>query len=243
MDKEQTKHMSCGSSDNGRAYEFICLISLQDAISAIRPSQVIYNSGYEAALKAWNTLSEDEKTLYTLNAKSTVETIFALGPGIVEQTDDILQLHIQIDKRGVEADVHDIIIERKDIVWEIGQDLKHRTLLSTVFDNENRGTFGEVYNTYDHRNKRNVCNIMLDSEFEWVEYRGVGYPIRTANFWNMNVRVATKSFDEALYDKETGLPTSKEAEAIDETLFYFVQDEEIFLPQHKLLQLLEKQVA
>ena len=59
----------------------------------------------------------------------------------------------------------------------------------------------------------------------------------------MNVRIATESFDEVLYDEETGLPTSKDAEAIDETLFYFVQDNEIYLPQHELLQLLKKQVA
>lgn len=117
--------MSKKSNNNGRAYEFICLVSLQEAISAIRPSQIIHNSSYEAALRAWETLSDDEKVLYTLSAKSTIETIFALEPNIVEQTDDVLQLYIQIDKRGVEADVRDIIIERKDIVWEIGLSIKH----------------------------------------------------------------------------------------------------------------------
>lgn len=235
--------MSSKSNDNGRAYEFICLISLHEAISIVRPSQVIHNSSYEAALKAWNTLSDHEKTLYTLSAKSTIDTIFALEPNIIEQTDDVLQLYIQIDKRGVMADVRDIIIERKDIVWEIGQDIKHRTLLSTIYDDNNRGTFGEVYHTYDHGNKRDICHIILDSEFEYVEYQNIDYPIRTARFWDMDVRIATKSFDKALYDEETGLPTSQEAESIDDTLFYFVQDDEIYLPQHKLLQLLEKQVA
>lgn len=235
--------MSSRSNDNGRAYEFICLISLQESISAIRPSQIIHNSSYEAALRAWETLSDDEKVLYTLSAKSTIETIFALEPNIVEQTDDVLQLYIQIDKRGVEADVRDIIIERKDIVWKIEQDIKHRTLLSTIYDDNNRGTFGEVYHTYDHVNKRDICHIVLDCEFEYVEYQNIDYPIRTARFWDMDVRIATKSFDKALYDEETDLPTSKEAESIDDTLFYFVQDDEIYLPQHELLQLLKKQVA
>ena len=69
------------------------------------------------------------------------------------------------------------------------------------------------------------------------------YPIRTVRFWDMNVRIATKALDKVLYDEETGLPTSREAESIDDTLFYFVQDEEIYLPQHELLQLLKKQVA
>lgn len=235
--------MSSRSNDQGRAYEFICLHSLYEAINAVRPALITHNSSYEAAENAWNTLSGAEKTLYTLSAKSTIATIFAMEPNIVEIDDDILNLYIQNDQHGEIADVRDIIIQRKDIVWKIGQDLKHRTLYSTVYDNKNRGTFGKVYYTYDHSNKRDICHIVLDSEFEYVEYKGIDYPIRTAHFWDMNVRVATESFDKALYDEETGLPTSQDAEAIDDTLFYFVQDNEIYLPQHELLQLLEKHIA
>lgn len=235
--------MSSRSNDQGRAYEFICLHSLYEAINVIRPAQIINNSSYEAAQNAWNTLNGAEKALYTLSAKSTIATIFAMEPNIVEVDDDILNLYIQTDQHGEIADVRDIIIQRKNIVWEIGQNLKHRKLHSTVYDNKNRGTFGEVYYTYDHSNKQNICHIILDSELEYVEYKGVDYPIRTVNFWDMNVRIATKSFDKALFDEETGLPTSQEAEAIDDTLFFFVQDNEIYLPQHELIQLLEKQVA
>jgi hypothetical protein len=108
--------MTSKSNNNGRAYEFICLQSLQEAINAIRPAQIVSNSSYKAALRAWETLSCDEKNLYTLSAKSTIDTIFALEPNIVEQTDDVLLLYIQIDEKGTEADVRDIIIERKDIV-------------------------------------------------------------------------------------------------------------------------------
>lgn len=117
--------MSNKSNDNGRAYEFICLLSLHEAINAIRPAEIIANSSYEAALRAWNTLSDNDKTLYTLSSKSTIDTIFALEPNIIEKTDDTLQLYIQIDRRGVDADVRDIILERKDIVWEIGLSIKH----------------------------------------------------------------------------------------------------------------------
>lgn len=235
--------MSNASNNQGRAYEFVCLNSLYEAINKIRPAEIVKNSSYLAAENAWNTLTQGEQTLYALSAKSTIETIFALEPNIVEQSSDILNLYIQNDQHGEEADVRDIIIERKDIIWEIEQDLKHRTILSTVYDNKNRGSFGKECHTYDHSNKRNVCHIVLDSEFEYIEYKGVSCPIRTARFWDMNVRIATESFDEVLYDEETGLPTSKDAEAIDETLFYFVQDNEIYLPQHELLQLLKKQVA
>ena len=117
--------MSSKSNNQGRAYEYICLLSLQNAISAIRKSQIIHNSSYEAAEHAWNTLSVAEKALYTLSAKSTIDTIFALEPNIVEVDNDMLNLYIQSDDHGKKADVRDIIIDRKDIVWEIGLSIKH----------------------------------------------------------------------------------------------------------------------
>lgn len=117
--------MSSKSNDQGRAYEFICLHSLYDAISALRSAKIICNSSYDAAKDAWNSLSGAEKTLYKLSAESTINTLFALEPNITEIDNDILNLYIQSDQNGEIADVRDIIIERKDIVWEIGLSLKH----------------------------------------------------------------------------------------------------------------------
>ncbi len=117
--------MSNKSNNHGRAYEFICLISLYEAIKQIRNAQIIKNSSYEAAFNAWNTLKPSEQALYTLSANSTIDTIFALEPNIIEKEEDILNLFIQTDKHGELADVRDIIIERKDIRWEIGLSIKH----------------------------------------------------------------------------------------------------------------------
>ena len=117
--------MTENSNNQGRAYEFICLLSLNDAIKVFRPSQIIKNSSYVAAEKAWNTLDASEQKLYTLSAKSTIATIFAMEPNIVEVCNDILSVYIQTDQHGEEADVRDIIIERKDIRWEIGLSIKH----------------------------------------------------------------------------------------------------------------------
>lgn len=117
--------MSNKSNNQGRAYEFACLNSLYMAISNIRPARIVKNSSYLAAENAWDTLDEGDKTLYTMSAKSTIETIFALEPNIIEKGCDMLSLYIQNDSHGEEADVRDIIIERKDIVWEIGLSIKH----------------------------------------------------------------------------------------------------------------------
>lgn len=117
--------MSSKSNDQGRAYEYICLHTLNNAIGSIRNSEIEANSSYNAAEHAWNTLNGAEKTLYTLSAKSTIDTIFALEPNIIEEGDDVLKLYIQSDEHGEVADVRDIIIQRKDIVWEIGLSIKH----------------------------------------------------------------------------------------------------------------------
>lgn len=117
--------MSSKSNDQGRTYEYICLHTLNNAIGRIRNSEIEKNSCYEAAEHAWNTLSGAEKALYTLSAKSTIDTIFALEPNIIEKENDVLKLYIQSDEHGEVADVRDIIIQRKDIVWEIGLSIKH----------------------------------------------------------------------------------------------------------------------
>ena len=117
--------MSDKSNNQGRAYEFICLHSLHEAIEAIRPAQIIQNSSYKAAAAAWDTLNDAQKEIYTLSAKSTIETIFALEPNIVEVDNNSLDLFIQSDQHGKVADVRDIIIQRNNIVWEIGLSIKH----------------------------------------------------------------------------------------------------------------------
>ncbi len=116
--------MPKASNNKGRAFEFACLNTLYDAISKIRSAKIVSNSSYTAAQYAWETLNGAEKSLYNLSAISTIDTIFALEPNIVEKEDDVLNLYIQTDQQGKEGDVRDIIIERKDIVWEIGLSIK-----------------------------------------------------------------------------------------------------------------------
>ncbi len=137
--------MSKKSNNQGRAYEFIYLQSLYEAIRELRSVKILNNSSFTAAKRAWNTLSAIEKRIYTQSAKSTIQTIFALEPNIVEKDDDELNLFIQADKKGQVADVRDIIIERTNILWQIGLSIKHNHMavkhsrLSRVLD------FGEKW--------------------------------------------------------------------------------------------------
>jgi len=117
--------MSKKSNNNGRAYEFIALHTLYEAISEARFCEIVNNSSYVAAHNAWNTLDANMQGLYALSAKSFVRTLFALEPNIVEPTNDALELYIQTDDHGKEGDVRDIVIRRTQIQWEVGLSLKH----------------------------------------------------------------------------------------------------------------------
>ena len=46
--------MSEQSNNQGRAYEYICLLQLHQAINAFRPAEIIENSSLIAAKRAWD---------------------------------------------------------------------------------------------------------------------------------------------------------------------------------------------
>lgn len=117
--------MSDRSNNQGRAFEYICLITLEKEISKYRNVKIISNSSFEAALNAWNSIEEKLQENLTISAKSVVNTIFDLEPLIIEKDTDKLELLIQPDVMGEMGDVRDILAIRKKLEWEIGFSIKH----------------------------------------------------------------------------------------------------------------------
>ncbi len=117
--------MSKESNNQGRAYEYICLITLEREIKKIRPAEIEINSSYQAALSACESIDEDLRNTLKDSAVAVVESIFELEPLIVEDGTDMLTLSIQTDGKGEEGDVRDILIVRRNIHWEIGLSIKH----------------------------------------------------------------------------------------------------------------------
>ena len=117
--------MSNKSNNQGRAYEFICLLTLNEEINKIRPARIIINSSYLAAQRAWNTLNAAMQNLYKISSYAAVAKIVALDPRMIEKGEDVLDLLIQADEKGESGDVRDILIIRNHIHWEIGLSLKH----------------------------------------------------------------------------------------------------------------------
>lgn len=119
--------MSSKSNDQGRAYEFICLQTLEKEIKNIRRVEIEKNSSYAAAKYAWNNIGSDMQLNLERSAKAAVSSIFDLEPLILDRkgNNDSLQLRIQPDSKGIDGDVRDILIMREYIKWEIGLSLKH----------------------------------------------------------------------------------------------------------------------
>lgn len=117
--------MSSKSNDQGRAYEYITLLTLHLEISKIRRAEIVKNSSLEAARNAWDNMSKSMQSLMSMSAHSFVPDIFDLEPLILEDDGDVVELLIQKDKSGEDGDVRDILIARSGIKWEIGLSMKH----------------------------------------------------------------------------------------------------------------------
>lgn len=118
--------MSSKSNDQGRAFEYACIIELKDKIEARRPVTVD-NKSVKAAKKSWNTQSKSEQQKYLHAAAAFISTLFLAEPRILEcdGKDDIVILSVNKDSDAKDGDVRDIVIARKSIRWDIGLSLKH----------------------------------------------------------------------------------------------------------------------
>lgn len=117
--------MSSKSNDQGRAFEFVTLLTLCSEINKVRKAEIEKNSSYFAAEKAWNAINKDIQNNLKHSAQAAIEVIFEMEPLILEEDTDILNLKIQQDEAGENGDVRDILIIRKGIEWEVGLSLKH----------------------------------------------------------------------------------------------------------------------
>lgn len=117
--------MSTKSNDNGRAFEYACIVKLKDRIEDFRPVIIDYNT-VEAAKRSWETRAEFERN-FLRAADAFIDVLFSAEPLILEcdGDDDVITLSINKDSDAEKGDVRDIVISRKAIRWDIGLSMKH----------------------------------------------------------------------------------------------------------------------
>ena len=118
--------MSAKCNDQGRAFEYACIIKLKENIKNYR-SVIIDNESVKAAKRAWHTQSQSSQQKYLCAADAFIDTLFSAEPLILEcdGDDDIVVISINKDSDAENGDVRDIIISRKSIRWDIGLSMKH----------------------------------------------------------------------------------------------------------------------
>lgn len=71
--------MSSASNDQGRAYEYAWIKTLESVLSPLRPTQIVHNSSYEANLSAWNKMTPLVQQIYKTSADAAVHAVLSLS--------------------------------------------------------------------------------------------------------------------------------------------------------------------
>lgn len=117
--------MTINSNNQGRAFEYITLITLKEEISKVRDVVIKEDSSFFATKRAWNQIDSTLQSDLKKASKAPIDIIFESEPMICEDSDDVLELLIQPDSQGEKGDVRDILLVRRGISWEVGLSLKH----------------------------------------------------------------------------------------------------------------------
>lgn len=115
------------SSIKGKAYEYACVLALQEITAPIRNIKIEQNESLCIARSRYeNDITSEEKSEMLLSAKAGIETIIEMEPKIIEDGKDTLTVCIQPDNIAEQiSDIRDILIVRRNIKWEIGISVKH----------------------------------------------------------------------------------------------------------------------
>ena len=117
--------MSNKSNNQGRAYEYACIISLENQIKNLNKNvKILKDKNFETLQKTWQLINLDEQNLYIKSATAMCEAIFDREPNILDSDDEITLSSVS-DDAGKQGDVRDILIQRKSISWIIGLSVKH----------------------------------------------------------------------------------------------------------------------
>ena len=125
---------------NGKAFEYALLKEFLERMKVVTSVSIVENDPYKTALKCFLSLSEKDRSHYSLVASFAVNFLLDIEPrlsnGISDK--DILQLEILSDKEGQTGDVRDVLAIRSLQKWEIGISAKnnHRAVKHSRLSND-----------------------------------------------------------------------------------------------------------
>ncbi len=113
-------------TSNGKAFEYACLRSLNNALSRTQQVVIEQNSALDVAMERYINATEEMQNNMDLGADAATRVILRLEPQLTTPLSNVpLYLSIQEDARGQQGDVRDVLCIRRQNEWEIGLSCKH----------------------------------------------------------------------------------------------------------------------
>lgn len=114
------------NTENGKAFEYACVLALYNAFRESEDVVILGNSAIDIARNNYETMPEDKQATLLKSAEAGVRIIRRLEPQLeYPQGNKPLYLAIQADAEGIKGDVRDVLCVRRQNGWEIGLSCKH----------------------------------------------------------------------------------------------------------------------
>jgi len=112
---------------NGKAFEYALLVEFFEKLSQRTKVNIIENDQYKSGKSSFEKIHKEQQGLFRLSASFGVNFLQDLEPRLHDDCDpdDILELELLSDRKGVAGDVRDLIIIRSLQNWEIGISAKN----------------------------------------------------------------------------------------------------------------------
>lgn len=107
----------------GKAFEYACMLALQNQLQPYCPVSIVMNAPYVTARNAFYALDTETNGRYYAGACAAVTIIKRLEPQLTYNKTE-LTLALQSDSKGQGGDVRDVLCMRSN-EWEIGFSCKH----------------------------------------------------------------------------------------------------------------------
>ena len=118
--------MSATQTNNGKAFEYACILSLYTELSASQDVSIIKTQQLQTALNFFKVSSIQLQSKLIRAADAATRVIVRLEPQLQHPNKNIpLYLSLQTDAKGESGDVRDVLCIRKQNEWEIGLSCKH----------------------------------------------------------------------------------------------------------------------
>jgi len=115
-----------GQTELGKAFEYACLIELNNRLSQSQIVEITQNESFRIAKQYFENCAQTKKSKMTSAAVAASRVIIRYEPQLEHPNGNLpLVLSIQEDAQGIRGDVRDVLCIRRQNEWEIGISCKH----------------------------------------------------------------------------------------------------------------------